>query len=179
MLTPPYSDSDMATPPRGLQVAIVGGGVTGMTLALGLEARGVSYTLYERHPEFREIGAGFGFSPNAEAALKVLNPKLHAAFRKVAMQNGEDYFQWVDGFETDEVTYKLYLGERMFEGCRRSDFLDELVKLIPKEKVKLGKAAERIDELSDGRTRLQFSDGTGEIADVGKSWRVKEIWRHF
>lgn len=167
MLSPPYSDSGTTTPSQGLQVAIIGGGVTGMTLALGLEARGISYTLYERHPEFREIGAGFGFPPNAEAALKVLDPKVHAAFRKVAMRNGEDYFQWIDGLETDEVIYRLYLGERMFEGCRRSDFLDELVKLIPKEKVKFGKAAEEIDERADGKVRIQFCDGTSEVADIG------------
>ncbi|KAH8199682.1 hypothetical protein TruAng_006151 [Truncatella angustata] len=179
MLTPPYSD--LTTRPTGsLHVAIVGGGITGVTLALGLEARGVSYTLYERAPELKEIGAGVGFSPNAEAALKALDPKIHAAYKRVAMPNGEDYFQWVDGFESDKVLYKLFLGEQGFQGCRRSDFIDELSSMIPREKVKFGKAAKTIEELRDGRVRLGFRDGTDGVADVvigcdGIHSRIRQI----
>jgi salicylate hydroxylase len=123
MTSPPLADEK-----RRLHVAIVGGGITGVTLALGLQARGVDYTIYERTSAFKEIGAGVGFSPNAERALTGVDPKVHAAYKRVATPNGEDYFQWVDGYGTDEVVYKLYLGEQGFQGCRRSDFLDELVK---------------------------------------------------
>ncbi|KAM0808592.1 putative Salicylate hydroxylase [Seiridium cardinale] len=163
MLTPPYSNPGSD---GRLHVAIIGGGITGVTLALGLEARGVSYTLYERAPEFKEMGAGVGFSPNAEAALESIDPAVRAAYKRVAMANGEDYFQWVDGFDSNEVIYKLYLGEQAFQGCRRSDFLDEMVKLIPKEKIRLGKAVEGIDELKDGRLRIQFRDGAKGVADI-------------
>jgi salicylate hydroxylase len=165
MLTPPCSDAASSS---RLHVGIVGGGITGVTLALGLEARGISYALYERSPEFKEIGAGVGFSPNAEAALKALDSKIHTAYKRVAMPNGEDYFQWVNGFESDEVIYRLYLGEQAFQGCRRSDFLDELVKMIPKEKVNLGKAADSIEDFGDRRVKIRFRDGTEGLADLGK-----------
>ena len=35
----------------------------------------------------------------------------------------------------DDYIFKLYLGERGFEGYHRADFLDELVKLILIEKI--------------------------------------------
>ncbi|KAI0171335.1 hypothetical protein BJ166DRAFT_219708 [Pestalotiopsis sp. NC0098] len=170
VITPPHSDATGNPPRPPLHVAIIGGGITGVTLALGLEARGVAYTLYERTPEFKEIGAGVGFSPNAEVALKALGPHIHAAYKRVAMANGEDYFQWVDG-KTDEVITKLYLGEEGFQGCRRSDFLDELVKMIPEDKVRLGKAVETIEEFDDEevmdrRVRIGFRDGTEAEADI-------------
>ncbi|KAI1862577.1 uncharacterized protein JN550_010102 [Neoarthrinium moseri] len=163
MLTPPFSD--VSRSPR-FHVAIIGGGITGVTLALGLQARGVSYTLYERAPCFKEIGAGVGFSPNAEAALKAVDPEIHAAYKRVAMPNGEDWFQWVDGYSSDEVGYKLYLGEQGFQGCRRSDFIDELAELMPMKNVRFGRVVERVEELADGMMRIHFGDGTVGEADV-------------
>jgi salicylate hydroxylase len=167
MLSPPVSDKG-APAARSLRVAIVGGGITGVTLALGLQARGVAYTLYERAPEFREIGAGVGFSPNAEAALHRLDPAVHAAYKRVATANGEDYFQWVDGRTTDDIIFKLYLGKDGFQGCRRSDFLDELVSMLKPKCVRLGKAAVDVNETENGGVSITFGDGTVEEADIGK-----------
>ncbi|KAB5585119.1 hypothetical protein GE09DRAFT_15466 [Coniochaeta sp. 2T2.1] len=152
---------------RNLEIAIIGGGITGLALALGLQSRGIKgYKIYERAPGFHEIGAGVGFSPNAERAMELLNPDLHAAYRRVANPNGEDYFQWVDGYATGELIYKLYLGEGMFQGCRRSDFIDELAKLVPVENVVFGKQAERVSEDAEGRPNVIFKDGECVSADI-------------
>jgi salicylate hydroxylase len=167
----------------GLHVSIIGGGITGVTLALGLQARSVDFTIFERASALKEIGAGIGFSPNAERALFAMNPELHKAYKRVTTPNGEDYFQWIDGKESDHVVYKLYLGEQGFQGCRRSDFLEEMLKLVPREKVKFDKEIEEITEdtgKGDGKVGLRFKDGTVERTDVGKShgqamrisWRV-------
>lgn len=165
-----------------LNVAIIGGGITGITLALGLSARGVRWTVYERAPALREIGAGVALSPNAERAIRILDPRAHAAFKRVAAPNGEDYFQWVDG-TTDQLLFCLAIrgdGPEAFEGCRRSDFLEELAKLIAEDEaqgngqVKFGKAIDNIedvegeDEDEDGRVILTFKDGTSAEADVGE-----------
>lgn len=105
-----------------LDVAIIGGGIVGLTLAVGLLQRNIKFTIYERAHTFREIGAGIGFTPNAERAMTALNPSVHAAFRRVAAQNDEDNFYYLDGYNYDEVNpeheetiLKLYLGERGFE----------------------------------------------------------------
>ena len=50
-----------------LNVAIVGGGIAGLALAIGLLARDIQVRIYERASSFREIGAGIGFNPQRGA----------------------------------------------------------------------------------------------------------------
>ncbi|KAI1345492.1 hypothetical protein F5Y01DRAFT_309010 [Xylaria sp. FL0043] len=151
----------------GLHVAIVGGGITGVILALGLEKRGVSYTLYERAPAFTEIGAGIGFSPNAERALKVVDPKVYEIYKKVASStDDEDYFQWVDGYGTNEIIAKLLIGIDAFQNGKRSDFLEAWSTLIPREKVRFGKELASAVQKEDGRVALKFKDGDLDEADI-------------
>ncbi|KAJ2900742.1 uncharacterized protein MKZ38_002278 [Zalerion maritima] len=148
-----------------LNVAIIGGGIAGAALGIGLQARGINFRIYERSPSFREVGAGIGLSPNAERTMKLIDPDVHKAFKVVAMPNGEDYFQWINGM-TNEVMYKLYMGENGFQGCRRTDFLDEMSKLVPKDKVGFGMEATDVVELESGKVRVRFADGTETEADV-------------
>ena len=58
--------------PADLHVAVVGGGIGGLTLAIALEQRGVPVTVFEQAPEFREIGAGVALSANATRHLRRL-----------------------------------------------------------------------------------------------------------
>ncbi|KAL2193952.1 hypothetical protein P885DRAFT_44190 [Corynascus similis CBS 632.67] len=152
-------------------VAIIGGGITGVNLALGLQARGVSYTIYERGPGFREIGAGIAFSPNAERAMNLLNPDVLAAFKRVANPNGDDYFRWVDGYETNELIFKLYIGKDGFQGSLRSAFLDEWSKQISPSAVQFNKHLDTFTELTgpdspSNKVLLHFTDGTTATADA-------------
>ena len=171
---------------KPFDVAIIGGGITGVTLALGLLRRNITFTIYERARSFREVGAGIGFTPNAERAMKALDPAIHQVFKKLSTRNAEDWFQWVDGYNYDKANpddmeekliSRLYLGERGFEGCRRQDFLEELVKLLPEGQLKYEKGLETVDDRGDDeRLLLRFQDGTAEEADVGEycqqpSWR--------
>ena len=48
-----------------LRVAVVGGGIGGLTLAIALGQRGVPVAVFEQASEFREIGAGVALSANA------------------------------------------------------------------------------------------------------------------
>ena len=64
-----------------MKIAIMGGGIGGMTLALGLHARGLGCDIYEAVPEVREIGVGITLLPHAmrELAALGLQPQLEAA----------------------------------------------------------------------------------------------------
>ena len=55
--------------PAGPSVAVVGGGIGGLTLAIALRRRGVPVAVYEQAPEHREIGAGVALSANATRHL--------------------------------------------------------------------------------------------------------------
>lgn len=171
--------ADTSAKEKTLDVAIIGGGIAGLTLALGLSSRNVNVRIYERGHSFREIGAGIGFTPNAEWAMRVLDPRIHAAFKRVAAQNANDWFRWVNGYSQngaedgvdgihEDLIYKMYLGERGFEGCHRADFLDELVKMMPEGGVEFSKNLHSIDDRGDGeKLRLNFRDGSSEEADAG------------
>ena len=47
------------------EIAIVGGGVCGLTTAVALEQRGLSPTVYEAAAEYRPVGAGILLQTNA------------------------------------------------------------------------------------------------------------------
>lgn len=168
---------NMSSDARDLEVAIIGGGITGLALALGLLQRDVKFTIYERARELREIGAGIGFTLNAERAMLALSPHIHQSFRKVAVQNNDDYFRYIDGSKDDysdlksweeNIWLKKYLGERGFEGCRRSDFIMELVKALPADSIKYQKNLSSVEDTeASKKITLTFSDGTTEKADIG------------
>ncbi|KAI1451797.1 FAD/NAD(P)-binding domain-containing protein [Annulohypoxylon moriforme] len=150
-----------------IHVAIIGGGITGIIFALGLQKRGVDFILYERNPAFTELGAGIGFSPNAERALKVIDPEIYRVYKQLTPpSNREEYFQWVDGYKTNEVAARLLIGVDAFQGGRRSDFVDGWSKLISKDKVKFNKELSFLVHKDDGKVSLQFKDGSVEEADV-------------
>lgn len=55
-----------------IRIAIVGGGIGGMAAALALQRSGQHVVVYERSPQFREIGAGLIITANARRALQAL-----------------------------------------------------------------------------------------------------------
>lgn len=168
---------------RRLEVAVVGGGITGVTLGLGLLRRGVSFTIYERSSNFSEIGAGIGFNPAAVRAMKRLNPQIWDGFQKVVTKTGsvDPHAFYIDGFTQrgtapggnsdasleEHTIFKRYLGDGA-EGCRRSDFLEEIVRGFPPQNIRFEKNLVLVDETADGRARLKFADESMADADVGE-----------
>src|SRR5947209_5461805 len=55
-----------------LKVAIVGGGIGGLVLALALLERGLSSEVYEQADELREVGAAVALSANGTRELRRL-----------------------------------------------------------------------------------------------------------
>lgn len=54
------------------QIAIIGGGIGGLTASIALRLRGFQVTLYERHSAFEDVGAGLQLAPNATKVLAEL-----------------------------------------------------------------------------------------------------------
>lgn len=164
------------------EVAIVGGGLVGLILALGLIKRNIRVKIYEQARSFREIGAGVAFTSNAIQCMRLIDPQIVDALKSVATSNGDpdnpnDHLQWVDGYspgprdrERENVLFKLYVGHRGFEGCHRAHLLDALVKYLPKGMVEFRKRLDRVvDQEDNGRVQLHFDDGTSAEADARKS----------
>src|SRR5271169_4176042 len=54
----------------GPKIAIIGGGIAGLTAAVALTRRGLAAEVYEQAPVLEEAGAGVGLWPNAMTALE-------------------------------------------------------------------------------------------------------------
>ena len=68
-----------------MTIAIIGGGVTGLSLALNLHRRGIAAQVYERAPEVKELGVGITLLPHAMrefTALGIGDELLQAGHRE-------------------------------------------------------------------------------------------------
>jgi len=73
-----------------MHIAIVGGGIGGLALALGLHQRGVACDVYEAAPEVRELGVGITLLPHAMRELAALG--LQARLEPLGIENLESVF---------------------------------------------------------------------------------------
>ncbi|OBR06607.1 Mannitol 1-phosphate dehydrogenase [Colletotrichum higginsianum IMI 349063] len=162
-------------PTKSFSVAVVGGGIAGLTLTLQLLQSRIPVTLYEQAAKFSEIGAGVSFGPNALRAMSLISPHVRQAFENHATNNlSEDHRNvWFD------FRYGESCGGRHREGelihrqvcetgqtsVHRAHFLDELVKLLPEGVAVFGKRAVGYED--DGaRVSLRFQDGTTAVHDA-------------
>lgn len=151
-----------------IEVAIIGGGIIGLVLANGLVRQNFKVKVFEQAQSFREIGAGMAFTANSVRCMELIDPAILGAFRSsgsVATSNDSedpnDYLRWIDGYNQhskedpnyQKMLFKLDAGYKGFEGCRRDQFLEALVKIIPSGVIELKKRLDRIDETS-GKEKL-------------------------
>ena len=79
----PNGEPTSSSSPESIKLAIIGGGIGGIALALGLlKHPHIDFQIYEAAPVWVQIGAGLGLGPNAQAALELIGPEAEGAFRK-------------------------------------------------------------------------------------------------
>jgi salicylate hydroxylase len=76
----------MAVPEKP-SIAIVGGGLAGLTLSIGLTRHGIPHKIYESAPAFAEIGAGIALGPNSITALELLDSRIKEGLKKCITYN--------------------------------------------------------------------------------------------
>src|SRR5205823_8347518 len=117
----------MAT--RAMRIAVIGGGIGGLTAARALLRRGFEVRVYEAAPELKEIGAGVALGPNAMKALRSLD--LEQAVRDVAWESEN---QLLRNWRTGRIISKTRRTTRFgATGCtaHRADLLDVLSAALP------------------------------------------------
>ncbi len=72
---------------KPFSIAIVGGGISGLSLAITLLQHDIPLTIYEAASDFSEIGAGIAFGPNASRAMEMMSLKVYDAFKKCSTTN--------------------------------------------------------------------------------------------
>lgn len=165
----------MTTPREPFKVAVVGGGLGGLTLAVGLLRRGIPVDVYEANAEFRETGLGLSIGPAAHRALPLIDEKLGDLYdamvttHETSTGNPEDRTIWFRattgyGENSGNVFHVQRALPSGLTSVRRSDFLGALVDLIPKECTHLNKKFVDLKQHDEGVT-MYFEDGTTAEAD--------------
>lgn len=174
------------------KVTIIGGGIGGLTLAIGLLKRDIPFEIYEAAHAFTEIGLGLSLGPAAYRALPLLDPALRAIHDSLVTTHADSpgyerfrqtWFEivWGCGAAEGEVLMDLKAQPSGQTALKRADFLNALVNLVPAHTVHFGK---RLVGLVEGQgegegVRCEFEDGEVVVADVvvgcdGIRSRVKE-----
>lgn len=171
----------MTSPSSEKQVfdlAIIGGGIAGLTLAIALIKRGIKVNIYEQVARFGEIGAGVSFGPNAVRAMEICSDGIFRAFKDLATGNQwkskeKEFFCMVDGYHHDasksaqEKLLFLLTNEVGQNAVHRAHFLDELIKLIPEGISHFHKHLDNVTDDENGKLRMKFHDGSEATADAG------------
>ncbi|KAG5951470.1 hypothetical protein E4U53_003020 [Claviceps sorghi] len=163
----------MAATKNQLDFAIVGGGVSGLTLAIALLHRGLKVEIFEKAGRFEEIGAGISFTPNALQAMKICHPAIHEAFEKVCTRNlwpskQKTWFDYYDAQSEHAASSPVFSIENDLgqNGVHRARFLAELIRLLPDHVAHFNKRLDKYEQDKHGRLHLSFTDGSEHQADV-------------
>ncbi|KAF2153548.1 putative salicylate hydroxylase [Myriangium duriaei CBS 260.36] len=166
----------MADTNKGLgRLAIIGGGISGVTLALALIKRGIHVQIYEQARHFGEIGAGVAFNEAAVRAMEICSPAVVEAFEATRTLNQwpskrNVYFDILDGQHDTEAGKEknlFHLDSHVgTNAVHRAHFLDAISKHLPDGITHFRKHLDTIVEQPDGTLQVKFHDGTTEEADA-------------
>ena len=159
---------------RPLHVAIVGGGLCGLALAIALTNRSISYTIYEARESSSEIGAGINLAPNSLQAFNLIDPSLGDLIFQIAARNPpglEDV--WVSirlGAETEKYADSKHVMDLMAPPTgnttvSRNELLQEMARKIPAENAKFNKKITGFTQ-SEEEATMTFEDGSMETATL-------------
>lgn len=156
----------MSAPPR---IAIVGGGIGGLTLALALRQRGVEADVFEQAPELTEIGAAVALSANATRELRRLGV-LDAITAASTEPSELIYRDWRSGRRIaahpvhQDSRYQARFGAPYY-GIHRADLQRVLGAALGGAGLHLGHRLAGLDSRGDG-VALAFTNGRTVEADV-------------
>ena len=163
------------------QIAVVGGGIGGLSAALSLLRAGVDVHVYEQAGAFREVGAGVQISPNASRILHRLGlagPLAATGVRPLAWHQR----RWDDGRTLLRTplagAVETAFGAPHYQ-IHRADLLSALVDALPPERLHVGHRLTQLVDQGD-RVEAEFDNGARIGVDAlivadGIHSRVRQI----
>ncbi|CAI7653950.1 unnamed protein product [Penicillium manginii] len=147
-------------------VAIIGGGPGGLGTAIALsQLPFLEVTLYEKHSESREAGAGISLSSNAWKVLDLLGASkgVKGGSKSNTHQRNAYTGKILSVVEHPENSA---VDQRGAIRARRTRLQQALLAEVPKDIIKYSKKLVHLDDLSDRGVRLTFEDKTEVLADI-------------
>ncbi|GII30308.1 FAD-dependent monooxygenase [Planotetraspora mira] len=147
-----------------LRVAVVGGGIGGMTTAKALVRCGIDVTVFEQAPQLGEIGAGVLMTPNSVRHLERMEMGAALAAAGARIGKGSQYYR-MDGTPVAPILTTDSSGWNGMYGMHRADLLAILADGLPAEAVRTGHRCVGMEQDAAG-VHLAFDNGESAEADV-------------
>ncbi|MGP0092631.1 MAG: FAD-dependent monooxygenase [Xanthobacteraceae bacterium] len=155
------------TSASGTSIAIIGGGIGGLTAAAALLRAGFDVQVYEQARALGEVGAGINIGPNASRILHRLGIADELA-RTGVKPTTFDQRRWDDG----RFLLRSPLGEAVetsfgapYYTFHRGDLHRALADAIPAERMHLAHRLTHLEDRGD-RVEAHFCNGTSISADA-------------
>lgn len=162
-----------------ITIAIAGGGIAGLSLAVGLSQHPhIAVHIYESQSKYPSTGAGLALHKNAIAAMDLISPELKKTYLARANPMGRDegvelatQVTLAEGRDSGRVVGRLGRAKGR-KTISREDLVMGWIGLLPAGTVLFGKKLRRVSLLNDGvngngkpQVKLEFTDGTTAEAD--------------
>jgi 2-polyprenyl-6-methoxyphenol hydroxylase-like FAD-dependent oxidoreductase len=144
-----------------MKIAIIGGGIGGLTTALALRQANIPFVVYESAPELKPVGAGIIIANNAMQVFRYLGiaGEVASSGHRISIMNVTK--PGLEILSSGDLGYfeKKYGVSNV--AIHRATLHDILVKAIGQEHVHLNKRLKNISRVEGGFI-LAFEDGTME-----------------
>jgi 2-polyprenyl-6-methoxyphenol hydroxylase-like FAD-dependent oxidoreductase len=153
--------------PKRPKVAIVGGGIGGLTAAVAMHQRRIEVAVYEQSPRIGEIGAGVSLSPNAIKAFRAL--RLNEEIAAIGFESDNQLVRTWNSGEVISRVFRKGVYEKEFGApylsVHRADLIDVLKQQLPDSVFHLGARCTEVETTDQGAC-ARFADGTSVEADL-------------
>lgn len=150
---------------KDTSIAIIGGGIGGLTAAIALRRQGFSPVIYEAAPELQPIGAGITLAINAMQVFRELglaDKAIAAGHRLEHLWITDEHLHPISRTALEPLIREFGLPNL---GIHRGALQQLLVEALPEGAIHLGKGLQRLEEIAEG-VELKFEDGTTAQAGV-------------
>lgn len=141
--------------------SILGGGIAGLTTAVGLQRIGIPSTVFEAAPELRPVGAGLGLGANAIHAFEALGLREGLIARGRLLSSIS--IRGSRGRIISRTESTPSRGTNNF-AIHRAELQSMLVAQLDPDVIQLGKRVQRITQ-RDERVVVHFTDGSDHSAE--------------